>query len=137
MFGLSIIWEFAKKYWIYIVVAVVTGLVIYGIYHQGQKAGFAEGVESRNAEVKGLKEQITARDGQENKRVKDLNTRIGELEAQSAADAQTIREQKELLANKQQGVIVRYVQNNPQVATQCAWSVPTVQAIRDLLGAHQ
>lgn len=125
--------SFIQKYWKAILVAIVLAGVYYYGHHSGYQQGYTAGVQSRDKEVQGLKDQITARDEQEAERKKLLNQRITELEDKSSKDAARIQQLEKSLAIKQNSVILKYVDRYPHIADTCGWAPPTVDAIRELL----
>ncbi|QRE00076.1 hypothetical protein [Burkholderia phage BCSR5] len=123
--------------WKYLAGAAAVAALLFGVYEWGHSSGYEDGYpkgqKSRDKEVQGFKDQLQARDRDENQRREADNKKISDLELQSQNAASANRALQKLLEAKQSTIITQYVKDNPQQATTCAITPATVKAANALL----
>lgn len=126
--------ELLSKYLVQILgAALLFGAGYATSQHFTYPSAYEKGARSRDKEVSDLKQQVTLRDEKANQDAEDFNHKIEQLQQDSQAKAEQVRQIEEQLKVKQQTVITKYVQHNPTSANACGLDLPTVKAINETL----
>lgn len=117
-------------------VVLVVGAYFTG-HWKGDTAGYnraeVELSASCEARVKVKQEEIDQLVRERNQKAIELNSRIGDLESKSAADALRIYKLLQENDNKRVGIVTEYETKYVTVAGQCGLSTPSVDAINQIL----
>lgn len=119
---------------------LIAGAYGFGSY-RGDAAGYNRAevalTASYTTQLNAKQDQINALVTADNVAASTANTKITALEAQSAADAQSIVQMQSEVNSKRTAIVTRYIAANKSTALQCGLSTASVQAITDMLSIKQ
>jgi hypothetical protein len=100
----------------------------------GHDSGFTAGQKSRDTEVKGLSDKVTALTSEINTKRQATNDKIDKVENNAANDAVATQKQLTKQIRERDAIIAAYEKNTPtEVKESCGLSIETVRAINQLI----
>jgi uncharacterized protein HemX len=116
-------------------------LLLGGDYMYAHKVGYTDGMNAAqqvaDSRVAAKQTEINQMQATANQQATDTNTKIEQLETQSAQDAQRIALLTQQNKQALQEIDKKYLSSNPVVATSCGLDAPTVSTINQMIKAVQ
>lgn len=131
MFGISSVW--IKIVAALLFIGAILGC-LYAVHDAGVQQGIATGDKAGYTRAWNAQQPVIDKLTKTiNDNATASNTKISELEQQAADNQATINALTKKQATQAQTILDQYKKANPQTALKCGMSIPTVNAIRDIL----
>ena len=118
----------------YVLMALAILAILFGAYEAGKSSGYQKGHDDAwNTQQQTINKMVDA----QNAAVQEQNDKISELEITAAAADVAASAAKAKAASARTQIIASYKRANPQTATACGWTIPTVKAINQILNADR
>ena len=116
----------------YVLPVVGVLALLFGVFEYGSSHGYNKGYTvAWNTQQQAINKLVDAN----NLEVSANNSKLEDFEQQAQAARADAASATFAAMTTRQTVVTQYRKANPQTAKNCGWSLPTVQAINNILGA--
>jgi hypothetical protein len=114
--------------------ALAIALVLFAAFEKGKADGHDAGYQQAWNVQQTTINKMTA---DETAQIQEANNKLSQLELSAMTSYAQAQQAQQAASKKRTQIVTVYKQANPQIANSCGWSIPTVQAIDQLIDVGQ